>query len=259
MSLAALILSAACGLAAPTLRAEKSQFVLDTGNATLRSPDLIGAVFEVADDTGTLRRLRLQALTPSAENPAILLHDFRVESTPGQWTPLCNADAHGRKLGLPIAGGWDAAGRFVADPDKLFVSCTLGSQAKCILSGYDPWATGPGGENLIPYYEACQQMIRAAYGGSAAHTTDGTTIDIYDDLGIQSPATLADPGFAFEAGWTPQGAVCLDHSRHPEVISRDAVLALYPRLAVPACTEATARAAGAMLFTRSRPVPTDGF
>ena len=259
MSLAALILSATMGVANPTLRAEHNQFVLDTGSATLRSSDLVGAVFDVLDDTATLRHLRLDAVTRAADNPAILLHDFREQAPDGTWTPLCDPDAQGRALGFPIAGGWDAAGRFVADPDTLFVSCTVGSQAKCILFGYDPWGQGPAGESLIPHYEACQHMVRAAYGGTLPHTTDGTTIDIYDDLGIQTPATLADPSFAFEAGWTPQGAVCLDHARHPEVISRAAVLALYPRLATPDCTEASARALGAVLFNRSRATPTDGF
>jgi hypothetical protein len=58
---------------------------------------------------------------------------------------------------------------------------------------------------------------------------------------------MTDPSFAFEAGWTPQGAVCLDHARHSEMIPRDAVLARYPRPATPTCTEDNARAAGAVL------------
>jgi len=258
---AALILSAATAHADPRLRAEGSSFVLTTdGGRVLRSADLVGAILDVTDEYGQPARIRIDAVQPHPEMPAVLLHDFRVEVSPGDWQPMCDADRAGVRMGLPVAGAWDPGGRFIADPAQFFVTCTSGSNAKCILFGYDPWKTGPHGESLVPYYEACQNMVRAAYAGTTPFTTNGTTIDLYDDLGIQTPASLGDPDFAFEAGWTAEGAACVQHPRHPEVISAEALSVAYPSLVVgDACTEEAARAAGAHLFNRSRPVPTDGF
>jgi hypothetical protein len=59
----------------------------------------------------------------------------------------------------------------------------------------------------------------------------------------------------FEAGWTPQGAVCVRHVRVKENVSLGALVAACPRLrnhVGPACTEETARSFGAKLFNRSR-------
>jgi hypothetical protein len=258
---AVLSLSAAIGHAKPVLTAKDSRFVLTLdGGKVLTSENLVGAVLDVLDDTGTLQHIRIDAVMPHPDHPQILLHDFRIQTADGTWAPLCDADAKGRRLGLPVAGYWNAEGRFVADPTKLFTTCTSGSQAKCIFFGYDPWTKGPKGEDLVPFYEACQHMVRAAYGGTEAHTTNGTTIDLYDDLGIQTPATDDDTSFDFEAGWTPSGAVCVRHPRHPEVITAEGLKAAYPTLPIgDTCTEAFARAKGAHLFNRSRPKPTDGF
>lgn len=259
IALAALILGAAQALAAPHLTASDSQLVLtlDDGRQ-LRSADLVGATLDVATEDGTLAHVRLERVYPHPTAPGYVLHELTVETTPGLWQPLCDADAYGRRAAVPIAGYWTAKGDFVRDPERFFVSCTAGSQAKCLFFGYDPWKSGPAGQDLLPYYRACQHMVRAAYDGEDSFTTNGTTIDVYDDLGIQTPATLTDPDFAFEAGWTPEGATCVGHTRHPEVITLPALTARFPRLATP-CDEARARALGAHLFNRSRPKPTDGF
>jgi len=253
----AAVLTCTAAHAAPELTARDSRFVLtlDDGRV-LGSEALVGAVLDVLDETGTPQRILIDAVAPHPDHPQYLLHDFRIQTAAGDWQPMCDADAAGRRLGLPVAGYWSAEGRFIADPARLFTTCTSGSQAKCLFFGYDPWQPGPNGENLVPYYEACQHMTRAAYGGQDAHTTDGTTIDVYDDLGIQIPATLTDTDFAFEAGWTPDGAICLHHPRHPELADLAALLATYPPLAAAQpCDETAARAAGALIFNRSRPLP----
>lgn len=257
---AAPVFGAASAFATPQLTARDGQFVLrlDDGRS-LGSADLSGAVFDLPQPDGGTARLRLNAVQPDPDHPGRLLHDLAIETAPGQWQPFCDADAAGRRLALPIAGAWSPEGRFLRDPARFFISCTAGAQAKCLFFGYDPWKPGPGGQDLAPLYEACQHMVRAAYGGSAPHTTNGTTIDIFDDLGIQTPATLGDPTFAFEAGWTAAGATCLHHPRHPERSTPARLHQLYPDLAQgAACTAQSARAAGARLFSRSRPHPPDG-
>jgi hypothetical protein len=93
-------------------------------------------------------------------------------------------------------------------------------------------------------------MARADYlGRDEPHTRDGTEIDIADVLGLQTHASAKDPSFVFEAGWNAKGAVCVANTRWPDLISRESLAAAAPQLAGP-CDEATARAKGALLFTR---------
>ena len=104
-------------------------------------------------------------------------------------------------------------------------------------------------------YKACIQMVRADYGGDGTGTTrNGMIIDLYDDHGIQAPD--ADHRMAFEAGWTHDGAVCVNHPRVKENISLGDIAARWHRLAGRTgarCTEETARSLGALLFNRSVP------
>ena len=103
-------------------------------------------------------------------------------------------------------------------------------------------------------------MVRADYcGDGVAHTKDGTSIDLYDDLAIQKPGSLEDEEYAFEAGWSPKGAVCVARTRWPEIQTREALGVACPRLAENVgCDQGAARAAGALLFNRSRTVARTG-
>lgn len=254
------VLSAAIpAFSAPKLTAEAGQFHLDLGDGrVLSSLDLVGAILNVTSEEGAPLRIQVASVMPHPQLPVLLLHDFRVETEPGRWEPLCQPDGLGLRMGFPIAGGWDENHRFIPDPDRLFVTCTAGSRGKCLVFGYDPWKQGPKGESLIPLYEACQMMVRAAYCDNRGTTTDGTTIDYYDTLEIARPETRGDASFAFEAGWTSAGAVCVAHPRHPEVIGKAELLSSCPKLAtLSPCTEATAARAGAILFNRSRLIPLD--
>jgi hypothetical protein len=77
-------------------------------------------------------------------------------------------------------------------------------------------------------------------------------IDIRDDLGIQAADTRNDASFSFEAGWTPAGAVCVDHMPVPENITIAHLRTVCPRpVTVPTCSESTARSTGVLLYNRS--------
>ena len=79
-------------------------------------------------------------------------------------------------------------------------------------------------------------------------------IDIYDVWKIQT-AERQD-GHDFEAGWSPEGAVCVRHVRVKENVSLEELERLHPRLKArtgAVCTEDFARAHGALLFNRSQP------
>jgi hypothetical protein len=238
-----------------SLQARDYQFELNTADGKrLTSSDLAGAVFEMTGPSGDPLSVRIDSVTPSKEQPKILLHTFSVlDRATNAWQPFCDADAFGRRTGFPVLGRWDARGRYVKDPDAWFVTCTSGSQGKCILWGYDPWGKGRGGEDLAPYYQACQYMARADYDGrGVAHTRDGTKIDMWDIAGVQVPDSLDDPEFSFEAGWGMEGAVCVARTRWPDLLSLKDLIASTPALAAAPCDGEEAGKRGALLFNRSR-------
>jgi hypothetical protein len=125
--------------------------------------------------------------------------------------------------------------------------------------GYDPWRPGPNGEDLAAYYQACEHMVRADYAGDGvAHTRNGIAILIWDTARIR-PAVGGPPSadnpfadYPFEAGWGPDGAVCVDHTRQTDLLTLDRLLKSAPGLAARPCDEAEARRRGALLFNGSR-------
>jgi hypothetical protein len=123
--------------------------------------------------------------------------------------------------------------------------------------GYHPWETRGDGTDLVAAYNACVRLVRADYAGNGRGTTrNGQPIDIYDVFGIENQAD--DSSYRFEAGFTADGAVCVGHVRVPENATLSSLEAEAPRLAGklgPICTEAYARAQGAILLVRS-PDPT---
>ncbi len=215
---------------------------------TLRGADLVGATLNLTV-AGTPLRLRLDSAEADAGHPDVWLFGMTVIAANGAETPYCLPDPNGRSLAMP----YPAADQ----PLGLAITCSAGATGKCLRFGYRPWAMAPDGvTSLAPYHAACVNLVRAAYGGPPrGWTRDGMAIDIYDHIGIQEPGMA--PDHAFEAGWTPQGAVCVAHTRVPENGSVEDVVAAVPRLAgatgAQSCTEARATALGAMLFNRSRP------
>ena len=231
---------------AAALTAEGERFVLTLdGGKRLTSTELVGA--ELTTLEGAV--IRIDAVTPSKENPRILLHSLSSKDpATGAWTPTCDADAYGRRAGFPIAGRWDDHRRYIKDKTKWFLTCTGGSRGKCVLWGYDPWGKGPKGQDLTAYYRACQHTVRADYDGTETpHTKNGTQIDLADDIGIQTatPGT----GYVFEAGWAPTGAVCVAHTRWGDLLTLEALLKTAPRLG-GRCDEVAARRRGALIYTR---------
>ena len=120
--------------------------------------------------------------------------------------------------------------------------------------GYRRWDVGADGAPLAPLHAACVRMVRADYGGDRGWTKNGMRIDLYDSRGVQKPDNA--PEDAFEAGWTPDGAVCVRHVRVKENVTLAELEATYPALrgrTGEICTEEFARAHGAILFNRSPP------
>lgn len=244
---------ASAATAAPKggLDVEGTQFVVTTpAGARVTSSQLVGAVLEMDDGAGGSAPVRIDAVEPAKESAAILLHKLSSQDPKtGAWAGMCDPDAYGRAAAFPLKGRWDGY-RYVADPDTWFLTCSAGSQGKCVLWGYDPWGKTPNGAPLVDYYRTCQQLVRADYlGNGEPHTRSGTEVDVADAAGVQSHDTLNDPAYVFEAGWGPEGAVCVAATRWPDLITREALIAQAPHLG-GVCDEAAARAKGALMFTR---------
>lgn len=210
-----------------------------------RSKDLVGATLNVRFE-GQPAKVRIAAveLDPDDKSKTVWLHTFEGRQADGTWTNLCSAGPDGRTQGFPLQ---DAAG-------GLEFTCGSGALGKCVRFGYRPWALGPDGKSLITQHAACVRMVRGDYGGvGEPFTKDGMSIDIYDPQSIQ----IADnaPDQTFEAGWTPEGAVCVHHVRVKENVTLAQLEEKYPRLkgrTGTICTEDFARANGAIVFNRSK-------
>lgn len=250
------LLTAAAPAAAAKLDVVGTQFVLSLDDGRrLTETQLVGAVLDMTDPQGNPATIRIDAVSPSAERPAVLLMALSARAPDGSFSPVCEPDAQGRSLGLPIAGSFDDKGQYSKTPGKWFLTCTVGSQGKCILWGYDPWTPGPGGIDLSRHYQACQHMVRGDYDGrGVAHTRNGTSIDMWDDLKVQKRDSGADAAYSFEAGWGPDGALCVARTRWADLLPLEVLLASAPRLGGK-CDEAEAPRRGALIFNASLSAP----
>lgn len=112
-------------------------------------------------------------------------------------------------LAVLTTGTWRADGSVEDDEsgERLTIACDDGAIAKCALWGYAPWRVGSA------THAACTRMVRADYcGDGTAWTLDGTWIDVADPTGLQLASDR--PEMIFEAGWSPEGAVCVHQSRY---------------------------------------------
>ena len=252
------VVAAACkrARATPRLRsrwwARRSAFASPTAPCAGR--ELIGGILQVAVGARSLR-VRIAGVEPDPRDREgeVLLYDFRVVAPDGREEPLCNPDPDGRRLGLPLAGRSDPAGTLArAEPGQFELVCTAAPQGKCLRFGYAPWRQAPDGRPLLDWFNACVRMMRGDYCGDGRHfTRDGTWIDIYDRIGIQK--SDADHSLSFEAAWGPGGAICVAHTRLPDLIDLDGLAQACPRLAgrlgPAACTDGQA---DGLLMNRSR-------
>lgn len=240
--------------ATSSLTVEGSAFVLKLADGrVLRGAELAGATVYLAVGAHEVAPVKLAAIVADDEYPDLLQHDFQVQDGQGGWKPACGPNAHGERWGFPVALPEGHPGR----ENPITLTCVSGAVGKCARFGYRPWARGPRGEDLLPLHAACVRMARADYcGNGEPHTKEGTTIDVYDDFGIQTRGLTDDASFAFEAGWSANGAVCVSHTRWPDLLSKQQLLTQCPHLAkLPVCDETTARSLGARLFNTSRRVP----
>jgi hypothetical protein len=237
---------------------EGTRFRVVMSDGRIRYSDtLVGAVLTMGIDGGQAR-VRIDAVIrdPKEEARDVWLHTLSIQMPDGSWRNPCDADPDGKRFAFPLAGRTGPDGILhPAEPGRFELTCTAGAQAKCARFGYSPWTNGPDGKPLIHAHNACVRLLRGDYGGrDEPLTNNGMLVDIYDPQGIQR--TESDPTLVFEAGWGPDGAVCVHHPRAKENVTLEQLEARYPRLkgrTGAICTEEFARVHGAMIFNRSRP------
>lgn len=262
LAAAAIVVAAAGVRCEEKPRAQGALVEVVRGALRARLPDgsvregaaLVGATLVVAAGAQTLT-VRIAGVERDPRDPRgeVLLYDFRVISPTSDEQPLCNPDPDGRLLGLPLAGRSDAAGfLFESEGNNFELVCTSGPQGKCVRFGYAPWRQAPDGRSMRDWFNACVRMMRGDYcGDDHPFTRDGTWIDIYDHIGVQK--SDEDPSLSFEAAWSPTGAICVAHTRVPDIITLDGLAKACPRLTghlgPGLCSE---NAVGALIFNRSR-------
>ncbi|MDB5415973.1 MAG: hypothetical protein JWR10_4308 [Rubritepida sp.] len=253
-SLALLVLLASPALAQPRLTsfgAEGGNFRAGLSDGrVLMGGELIGAELNLSRDGApfTVRIDSAEADT-GGRAPDVWLFHLTMAGPDGTRQDYCSPDPQGRSLAIPYPAA--------DEPSGFGITCSAGAIGKCLRFGYRPWAMAPDGvTSLAPYHATCVNLVRAAYGGPQhGYTRNGMSIDLYDRIGIQR-ADMAQ-GQAFEAGWTPAGAVCIAHPRVPENGSLAEITAQTPRLGgltgPESCNEERAAALGALIFNRSYP------
>jgi ADYC domain-containing protein len=193
---------------------------------------LVGGIFRGDAAGGGTVYLTLDAPphpVNATNNADVLLYNFSYWEPYVGWQPVCG----GANQAIPVAGHWGdcsqpgvpssgCGGKISSDGFTL--GCRdVGATAKCIEHfGYKPWSSVPESwgaathsQTLETFHEACVRMVRGDYcGDGTPHTVDGTQIDVWDHMGVQSHPTLVPSSFRFEAGWTPKGAACISLTRY---------------------------------------------
>jgi hypothetical protein len=228
---------------------------------TLAGEELVGAILSVVVPGGASpQRVRIEEIVTDPRDPlheTLLYRMSALDPDTGAATELCEPDAQGERWAFPVTGQWDGEGRFISG-HGFTLTCAGGAQGKCVRFGYKPWRQLPDGRSLAPFHQACVHMVRANYCGDLGTTRDGMPIDVYDRAGILAPdASSESRAMRFEAAWTPDGAVCVAHTRVPQELSLEQLgtgcARLSGRLGDARCSEALARATepDALIFNRS--------
>jgi ADYC domain len=217
---------------------------------TVRDGELVATGYPT---TESLRGVPLTATAPDGRHFAVALTAItidgrtrRLELT-ADGLPICDPD----QQGMFVPGHWDARGAHAEAAGELTYSCGNGVIAKCVAWGYAPWSVG------ADVHAGCTRMARADYcGDGTPWTMDGTLINMFDQLGVNSRSSSS--GMKFEAGWSAGGAVCAARTRYQIHDGEGRVLEPSCFAALPACDSLEqATALGAVVANQSAINPID--
>ena len=186
-----------------------------SGGANTTGAALVGAKLNGQLSNGTTLPLRIDAVrVGTAPDTDVQFYKVAFQGA-GGWSPLCGTDSGGNAIeALVLAGRWNdqqgvvGGGARIEDDTAITFACLGRALAKCVLFGYKPWKSVTG-VNLRNHHQACTRMLRADYcGDGTPHTVDGTPINLYDSLGIETDAA----SWNKESEWSASGATCVSQT-----------------------------------------------
>lgn len=203
-----------------TVQVDKTRFLVKKSDGSYATnKELIGAMLVASNENGIKETYRIDSIEGFKSEFAgdIFIYTFSTKDPQtGKWQNFCKPDRYGQTKAFPIGGYWDKKGNHIASKNEYLITCMGATIGKCVLWGYAPWKTTKDGDSLWKYHQACTRMIRADYcGNGRSHTLDGTRIELWDRLNIQTDTH--EKGLSFEAAWNEHGAVCLKKTRIPHM------------------------------------------
>jgi len=155
--------------------------------------------------------LRIRQMAPGpVGNSDLTQYYVEYRGADSTWRPICTDENGNDTWAIPLDGEWDyrqgvpGGGSHRKGTGTFTFACMDAALAKCTLLGYRPWTTY-NDVDLAPYHQTCVRLLRADYcGDGASYTKDGTLVNLYDTLGIQTDTE----NWIFEAEWDPNGARC---------------------------------------------------
>jgi hypothetical protein len=191
-----------------------------TSGPPLSGSSAVGSKWTGTAANGTSLALRIDGASQGTGSNADLWFYAVSYQTSSGWSPLCGLDGAGKPVqAVTVAGVWSATASDLASygpsTTQFTFACRAKTVAKCVELGYK---TFKGYTNQMA---SCVRMLRGDYCGSGnAYTVDGTTLNVYDNVGVQTDTQVWAP----EAEWTPSGARCVNKSnaaRFELVLSKD--------------------------------------
>jgi len=161
----------------------------------------VGATWSGTSSNGAPVKLRIDsAAQGTGTNTDVWFYTVSFQTSAG-WSPLCGLSGTTPVQAIAVPGVWTGtANNYAASTTQFTWACRQKTVAKCVELGYKPW------KSYGPQLASCVRLLRADYcGDGTSYTRDGTLLNLYDRLGIQTDAEAWD----FEAGWGPNGAVCV--------------------------------------------------
>lgn len=167
---------------------------------------LVGSTWNATTSAGGTIKLRIDAATAgTAPNAEAWFYAVSYQTSTG-WSPACGLDANKAPIqAVAVAGVWGPVGSdqtaYQASTTQFTLACRTKTIAKCFEMGYKPYKA-LGGQ-----LQACVRLLRADYcGNGTAYTLDGTTLNLYDNVGVQTDTQSWLP----EAEWNASGATCIN-------------------------------------------------
>lgn len=181
-----------------------------TTGAPLSGTAAIGSKWTASTATGSvvLRIDSAQQLTGANADLWSYALSYQNGTT---WTRVCDA--------VTVAGVWSATAAYSASTTQFTFACRGSTVAKCVELGYKPYR---GYANQLA---SCTRLLRGDYcGNGVAYTADGTTLNLYDNVGVQRDTQAL---WLKEGEWGPNGARCVTNLVTTRFLER--------KLTLPSC------------------------